>query len=79
MARKKKKNKAQPDYSSKLAQHGIYATSTKKPSKKAAIKANAAQSSATRKATEKGKKMAEIELYAKQNKVTITQAMIHFM
>lgn len=61
------------------AVYAVKGARNKKPSKSIAIKSNAKDSSATKKAISDGKKMAKVEAYAKEHKVTIAQAMIHFM
>lgn len=79
---KKKKAKAKFTTGGALLKNGIYAvkaTRPKKRRKKAAISQDVAQANATGVAIDKGKKMALIEAYAKENRVTITQAMVHFM
>lgn len=65
-----------------LVKTGIYAVEEPKSQKKEAEEAerlNAIETKASRIAMEKGKKMAKIEAYAKEHRITITQAMIHFM
>lgn len=79
---KKKKAKAKFTTGGALLKNGIYAvkaTRPKKRRKKAATGQDVAQANATGVAIDKGKKMALIEAYAKENRVTITQAMVHFM
>lgn len=65
-----------------LVKTGIYSVEEPKSQKKEAEEAerlNAIETKASRIAMEKGKKMAKIEAYAKEHRITITQAMIHFM
>ena len=65
-----------------LLKNGIYAKSgagPKRRNKKQMAMANAKTTAESKRALEKGKKMLEIEEYAKKHKITITQAMIHFM
>lgn len=81
MAKKRKaKNKFPSDGA--LLKNGIYAVKGAKPkrvSKRRVYMHNAALSKAAADAIEKGKQMARIEAYAKEHRVTILQAMVHFM
>ena len=81
MARKKK-GKSKFSAKGALLKNGIYAvkaTMPKKGRKKAGASPYVGEVKATGAAIHKGKKMALIEAYAKENRVTIAQAMIHFM
>ncbi len=79
---KSKKHKSKLSTDGALLPNGIYACKKAKPkrrSKKAVMLQEAKLHRDTSKAIEKGKKMALIEAYAKEHKVSLTQAMIHFM
>lgn len=79
---KKKKAKSKFTSDGALLKNGIYAVKGAKPkrvSKKRVHLHNVALSNAAGAAIEKGKDMAKIEAYAKEHRVSITQAMIHFM
>jgi hypothetical protein len=84
MASGKRGKKGKSKYTSKgaLLKNGIYAvkaTMPKKARKKASTSPYIGDVKATGAAIDRGKKMALIEAYAKENQVTIAQAMIHFM
>lgn len=81
MGNKKKKFK-HPKNDQALLPNAIFAVrgaKSKKASDADIMKANMKLSAATRRATEKAVQMAKIEKYAKENKISITAAMIHFM
>ncbi|MBL0451337.1 MULTISPECIES: hypothetical protein [Aeromonas] len=61
------------------ATYAVKGAGNSKPSKNMVMKINAKECSTTKKAIEAGKKMATIEAYAKEHKITVTQAMIYFM
>jgi len=75
--RRRKKNPG-----SALLGNNIYAvkgSKNRKPSKQQRLILAVAQTAASKKEMEQGKKMAKIESYAKEHKITISQAIIHFM
>lgn len=72
---KKRSTKA----SSSLLKNHIYKGGTKKSSRISSIKSNAKDVKASKESLSKASRMVEIERYAKENNITITQAMIRFM
>lgn len=79
---KAKKRKSKFSTDGALLPNSIYAckkAKPKRPSKKAIAMHEAKLHRETSKAIEKGKKMALIEAYAKEHRITITQAMVLFM
>ncbi|MFP3343908.1 hypothetical protein R0J87_15520 [Halomonas sp. SIMBA_159] len=77
---RRKKHKHEPN--SAVIKNSVYAVKGAKntnPPKKAMFKSNAKQTKQARVAIENAQRMAKIEAYAKEHKITVTQAMIHFM
>lgn len=77
MARRKKKAKYNPDKA--LLKNSIYVVKGAEPRKSKGDVQKVTECKASSEAMEKGKKMAIIEAYAKEHRISLTQAMIHFM
>lgn len=75
MAKSKNKSKKLSGVNGKLLQKGGRKHSSQLPK----IETDSEARAASKKSMENAVKMAKIEQYAKANKITIAQAMVHFM
>ena len=79
MAKRKGKKRSTHRGLLKNGDYAVKGATNKRPSRKVAGEKAASEREASKKRLKDARKMAKIEAYAKENNVTIAQAMIHFM